>query len=594
MRKAILIGNSDYQVYEKLSLPENDVNEMERLLLILGFSIEKYRNLKYDNIKSVIEKIDLKDDELIFYFSGHGYSLEGADYITGVDAIDIHDKEYVASYWGFSDFAKALNINTLIKKLESNRDGKNILLFDMCRKKESKCIDKRIQKFVEVPIIMENLLMVYATTLDDYALEDKQREYSPFIEALKQSIFIKDISINNVIESAADYMRNNMNIVISSNGTLTNSYYLVDENNYKIEIEKENIKAILKIYENAKNEFDANDHITEKEMLSYLKGYIYYPQELIKPIINLALTSMEQKIGMLYIFLEYLLNYTIDIEKEKLSIYNLKNELVYTCDNKDYYDFSECIKFTRNLIKEDFYTDSYIYTRTNRKILIGHKENNYIRVGGEEYLHITGNIKKLTLKQFLRPTVEMSYDRLKIEAFINQLINCVSTNGNVIILGPPNTEKEQMVSCITEYFALTDKVLLLQDDTEIDVMKGQIMPVSTSVVKLFQDESDCLKKIKLIKDQIDKIIIPIKGYHEKLWYDDLIISKGNFIIQDYAINIIKNVGNEYMIKRFPYLQLMSEALIILLDNHYEKGTFVDSYYELVDRSITKYSVCDAN
>ena len=88
MKRALLIGNQKYINMETLYTPQNDVDQLKKIFIILGFSVTSYidtsKEIMVDVIIDFINSI-IDGDEVVFFFSGHGYSFSGHNYITPVD-----------------------------------------------------------------------------------------------------------------------------------------------------------------------------------------------------------------------------------------------------------------------------------------------------------------------------------------------------------------------------------------------------------------------------------------------------------------------------------------------------------------------------
>ncbi|MEM8964521.1 MAG: caspase family protein, partial [Acidobacteriota bacterium] len=88
-RVALVIGNNDYESAERLYSPVNDANDMAATLRELGFDVIERTNLTRQAMDQVIEEFKLAIQPGgvgLFYFSGHGVQLEGANYLIPVDA----------------------------------------------------------------------------------------------------------------------------------------------------------------------------------------------------------------------------------------------------------------------------------------------------------------------------------------------------------------------------------------------------------------------------------------------------------------------------------------------------------------------------
>ena len=94
-RIALVIGNSSYyENHAQLKNPKNDANAMEMALQNVGFDVEKIIDGSKEQIENAIRRYTkkLKDCDLnVFYYAGHGFQIDGQNYIVPIDA-RIEDK----------------------------------------------------------------------------------------------------------------------------------------------------------------------------------------------------------------------------------------------------------------------------------------------------------------------------------------------------------------------------------------------------------------------------------------------------------------------------------------------------------------------
>lgn len=76
---ALIIGNSNYQKWEKLPGVSFDISEVEKVLSLKGFQVEIGKDLTEAELRLKIEKFiddygSIPDARLVFYFAGHGFT----------------------------------------------------------------------------------------------------------------------------------------------------------------------------------------------------------------------------------------------------------------------------------------------------------------------------------------------------------------------------------------------------------------------------------------------------------------------------------------------------------------------------------------
>lgn len=127
-RIALVIGNGNYAIANKLANPVNDATDMANTLTGLGFEVISGTNL---NLKQMTDKVRQFGDKLkvsvgvgLFYYSGHGIQSNNKNYLIPVEA-DISREDEI-------DFA-ALNFDQVLRKMATANNGLNIVVLDACR-----------------------------------------------------------------------------------------------------------------------------------------------------------------------------------------------------------------------------------------------------------------------------------------------------------------------------------------------------------------------------------------------------------------------------------------------------------------------------
>ncbi|MDM8559085.1 caspase family protein [Candidatus Parabeggiatoa sp. HSG14] len=133
LQKALVIGNSDYE-YNPLSNPVNDARDMAHVLKELGFDVTLGTNLTLPEMEDVIHNFkirlsyntDKEENMGLFYFSGHGASLHGKNYLIPINNGDIRNEHGLRH--------KALDIRLVVELMKrSNKNGQNIIALDASR-----------------------------------------------------------------------------------------------------------------------------------------------------------------------------------------------------------------------------------------------------------------------------------------------------------------------------------------------------------------------------------------------------------------------------------------------------------------------------
>ncbi len=125
---ALVIGNNDYLLEKnKLNNAVNDANSISKKLLQLGFVVDKITDCNIHtfatSISEFMNKLD-KYDVALFYFAGHGFQIDGINYLSAIDT-DFND----------SGPAKhtSISIDEIFRDFIKVKSKIKIMILDACR-----------------------------------------------------------------------------------------------------------------------------------------------------------------------------------------------------------------------------------------------------------------------------------------------------------------------------------------------------------------------------------------------------------------------------------------------------------------------------
>lgn len=127
---AIVIGNNNYHESSRLDNAENDANAIADALSRLGYHVLKKLNTTTQdilNIKDYYSKEIKNFDATIFYFAGHGFEVNGENFLTGIDCQIPPPNTYEAANY-------SIKLNELFDIYRDNPTKLNIVILDACRK----------------------------------------------------------------------------------------------------------------------------------------------------------------------------------------------------------------------------------------------------------------------------------------------------------------------------------------------------------------------------------------------------------------------------------------------------------------------------
>ena len=129
-RLAIIVGNNDYAEVPKLSTAVNDAREAREVLERRGFSVEVVENGTKRQISRALAKIESAiepGDSVLFHFAGHGFEIDGQNWLLPIDV--------PAAKQGESGVVKdeSFNAADIIERFRAKGAGTVVAILDACR-----------------------------------------------------------------------------------------------------------------------------------------------------------------------------------------------------------------------------------------------------------------------------------------------------------------------------------------------------------------------------------------------------------------------------------------------------------------------------
>jgi|GEM_PF-926991 len=129
-RLALIIGNDLYANVTPLKKAVNDADAISNTLKDLGFQTHLHQNLNRRSMNAALAEFSNeieKDDEVLFFFSGHGISVRGENYLLPTDVPKVAPGQE-----GFIT-REAFSENEIIQSLQDKQVRVSILILDACR-----------------------------------------------------------------------------------------------------------------------------------------------------------------------------------------------------------------------------------------------------------------------------------------------------------------------------------------------------------------------------------------------------------------------------------------------------------------------------
>ncbi|MCV6599458.1 MAG: caspase family protein [Alphaproteobacteria bacterium] len=127
IKNALVVGNSEYECMEKLKNPVNDTIDIAYVLSEFGFETTIAENIVIEEMDSVVasfkENIE-EADVVLFYFAGHGFQVEGRNYLATIDT---------ASSDIYSLKRTSFELNSILEMFDNCEARTKIIILDACR-----------------------------------------------------------------------------------------------------------------------------------------------------------------------------------------------------------------------------------------------------------------------------------------------------------------------------------------------------------------------------------------------------------------------------------------------------------------------------
>jgi len=185
---AIVIGVNQYLNLSQLKSAVNDADQMQIFLKYHDYTVKTlldsnsniFRRPSKSSLNKVMQNIrnltaDVQPDKLIFYFSGHGLSIDGSNYLAFGNA-DIQDKSDIVSIDA-----------VIIPWLRTINAKQTVMFIDACRESISLTKSIRIKGIKVVPRRnkrQNGIFIVYAASPGGYSLEQPEKPNGYFTEYL--------------------------------------------------------------------------------------------------------------------------------------------------------------------------------------------------------------------------------------------------------------------------------------------------------------------------------------------------------------------------------------------------------------------------
>jgi hypothetical protein len=189
---ALIIGNNEYHESAKLDNAVNDATSINKEFKRLGFeTIFKCdcKSKDYPSLLSEFEKKIPEFDASIFYYAGHGFELDGINYLSSIDCqIPPADK--------YSARMNSIMLNEVLDIHKKSSNKINIAIIDACRKSFSRSNSSSLSPL----IAPKGSFIAFSTSPDEGANDKGYKENSIYTGSLLSYLGRERLSIEELFK----------------------------------------------------------------------------------------------------------------------------------------------------------------------------------------------------------------------------------------------------------------------------------------------------------------------------------------------------------------------------------------------------------
>lgn len=200
-RNALIIGNSDYLYFRQIRSCVCDADVMESDFNTLLFNkVICCKNLVTSAMRDTIDDFSTNyecDSLNVIYFSGHGFNINGEDYIVATNANTSNPE------------LNSLSIRSIIGKY-TGVHAYVILIVDACR-----IFDGDVSRNFCGTNMQKDVMIAYSTQIGKEAFGSTGKKLSPFTSAIHSNILKTNLTINSLFQKVRGQLNNDKYVQMS-------------------------------------------------------------------------------------------------------------------------------------------------------------------------------------------------------------------------------------------------------------------------------------------------------------------------------------------------------------------------------------------
>ncbi|GHV74352.1 hypothetical protein AGMMS49940_16540 [Spirochaetia bacterium] len=177
-KKALVIGNSNYQHLTRLSNPSNDAKDITTVLQAANYTVFSVFDGDLKTMEAQISNFNksiTSGDTVLVFYAGHGVQNGGENYLLPIDQ-DIRTNAELRR--------KAFSLQEISDNLEHSPAAKSIIILDACR--NSPLPDRGAERGLSVITKQPHESVVIFSTAPNTTAQDGAGRNSPFTQVLKE------------------------------------------------------------------------------------------------------------------------------------------------------------------------------------------------------------------------------------------------------------------------------------------------------------------------------------------------------------------------------------------------------------------------
>lgn len=189
---ALIIGNNEYNEGAELTNAINDAVSIKQVFERLGFDVISKNNCKAEDYSDLLSEFDsrIKDfDASIFYFAGHGFEIEGENYLAAIDCQIPPSGKYHCNRY-------CIRLNEILEIHKKNANKVNIVIIDACRKG----FDRSGNVALAPMFAPKGSLLAFSTSPNEGASDKGFENHSIYTGALLKYIGRERLSIEELFK----------------------------------------------------------------------------------------------------------------------------------------------------------------------------------------------------------------------------------------------------------------------------------------------------------------------------------------------------------------------------------------------------------